>query len=229
MTKRTGTKTQTARSSRRSGQRKGATKASSIEASVFNRGDQHQIKTDAIITAAARLISENGVGGTSLDDVADKLGVTKPSVYYYVNSKEELIFLCHMRIVEQQTLAVDRAIATSGTGADKIKAFIRTYAQFVWSPDSGLPRLWQDSSLNAKRRKEVNKAYLKQAKRIGALIDGGKKDGSLFPHDSEIVERALVSSILWVPIWYNEQSLPYDREKLLEMIIELFFTGLTPK
>ncbi|MEM8987411.1 MAG: TetR/AcrR family transcriptional regulator [Pseudomonadota bacterium] len=204
-------------------------KVKKVETDPFSRDDQRQVKVDAIVAAAARLIHDHGVSGTSLDDVADALGVTKPSVYYYVKNKEELVYLCHMRIVERQSNAINIALSTEGSGAEKVKAFIKSYAAFVWAPDSGLPRLWQDTTLKPKKRKAVNKAYFAEADRLIEIINNGISDGSLYPHDAEVMERALLSSILWVPIWYSAKMAAYDEESLLAELMNIFFNGISPK
>jgi AcrR family transcriptional regulator len=195
----------------------------------FKKNVQHQDKRDAIVAVAARLIHDRGVAGTSLDDVADALGVTKPSVYYYVRNKEDLVALCHLRIANQQAQAIDHALACKGSGIKKIEAFIRAYAQFVWSPGSGLPRLWQDNSMGAAKRREVNRAYFAQSDRLVRLIKDAQGDKSILAPNAEVVERALVSSILWVPIWYNEKAAPYDHDELLTLLMDLFLKGLEPR
>ncbi|MDP8243406.1 MAG: TetR/AcrR family transcriptional regulator [Candidatus Hinthialibacter antarcticus] len=43
-----------------------------------------------IAQAAIKLFSENGYAGTSIRDIVEAAGVTKPVLYYYFNSKEEL-------------------------------------------------------------------------------------------------------------------------------------------
>ena len=40
---------------------------------------------------ATRLFAERGFAGTSLQDIADALGITRPALYYYVKSKDELL------------------------------------------------------------------------------------------------------------------------------------------
>ena len=40
---------------------------------------------------AVRLFAERGFAGTSLQDIADAMGVTRPALYYYVKSKDELL------------------------------------------------------------------------------------------------------------------------------------------
>jgi AcrR family transcriptional regulator len=203
--------------------------AKKAKSNPFKKTEQHQEKRDAIVAVAAKLIHDHGVAGTSLDQVADALGVTKPSVYYYVRNKEDLVALCHLRIANQQAQAIDHALASKGSGLKKIEAFIRAYAQFVWSPGSGLPRLWQDNSMGATKRREVNRAYFAQSDRLVQLIKDAQDDKSIRAPNAEVVERALVSSILWVPIWYNEKAAPYDHDELLTLLLELFLKGLEPR
>lgn len=197
--------------------------------SPFDKVDQHREKLNAIIVTAATLIQNKGVHGTSLDDVANALGVTKPSVYYYVKDKEELVYLCHQRILTFQAEAIDIAKAHVGTGAEKLEVLIRNYAKSVWDPSSGLPRLWQDAVLKPQRLAAIRKAYRVEADRIVDIFRLGMKDGSLQKHNPEIAERAVVGSILWVPIWYMPGNHEYDRDDLLEHIIRIFFNGLKAK
>ena len=55
--------------------------------SPFSRGAQHEAKRGAILSRAAKLFNTKGARSTTLADVADKLGLTKTSLYYYVKTK----------------------------------------------------------------------------------------------------------------------------------------------
>jgi AcrR family transcriptional regulator len=44
-----------------------------------------------VLDAALKLIGENGVGGTSLQMIADEIGVTKAAVYHQFKTKEEIV------------------------------------------------------------------------------------------------------------------------------------------
>src|ERR1700749_2472714 len=59
-----------------------------------SRDDQFAAKRAALIRKAARAFSARGFYNTSLDDIAEELGVTKPALYYYVKNKEEILFAC---------------------------------------------------------------------------------------------------------------------------------------
>src|SRR5437764_15104202 len=80
--------------------RPGAPGASPWRASRERRRDR-ELKREAVIRAAAREFNRKGYHNTSLDDIAARLEVTKPTVYYYVTSKEQLLLQCFVAGAEQ--------------------------------------------------------------------------------------------------------------------------------
>ena len=66
------------------------------QSSPFNRTAQHDAKRAAILSQAAKLFNYKGSRATTLRDIAQSLGLTKTSLYYYVKTKEELIYQCYM-------------------------------------------------------------------------------------------------------------------------------------
>jgi AcrR family transcriptional regulator len=81
--------------------------------SPFNRKAQHDAKRVAILSEAARLFNGKGSRATTLQDVARGLGLTKTSLYYYVRTKEELIFQCYEAALQRQHAVMDELDATA--------------------------------------------------------------------------------------------------------------------
>ncbi len=52
---------------------------------------RRELVENEIYEHAIRLFAERGFAGTSLQDIADALGITRPALYYYVKSKDELL------------------------------------------------------------------------------------------------------------------------------------------
>ena len=52
-------------------------------------------KCEAVLKTAARLFLEKSYGRTTLDDVADRLNITKPALYHYFPNKEEILLGCY--------------------------------------------------------------------------------------------------------------------------------------
>src|SRR5271168_1406261 len=59
------------------------------------------VKREAVIRAAARAFSERGYHNTSIDEIAAALNVTKPTIYYYVANKEQLLLECILTGLER--------------------------------------------------------------------------------------------------------------------------------
>ena len=89
-------------------------------------------RLEIILREAARAFNENGVKATSIDDVAKRLGVTKPAIYHYVPSKNDLIAECLKMSYRETAAVMDRAFEFDGNGLSlrlhDFETFIRTAA-----------------------------------------------------------------------------------------------------
>lgn len=93
---------------------------------------QRRNKYDALLATAARLFKQQGFACTSLDQVAAQLGITKPTLYYYVRSKDELVHACAIAGLERAQVSVERALAAAPE-ADALAAALKAYAHAVAS------------------------------------------------------------------------------------------------
>ncbi len=57
-------------------------------------GPRHEDKRVAILRTAAQLFADNGYEATSLDKIADQLGMHKATLYHYVSNKESILYQC---------------------------------------------------------------------------------------------------------------------------------------
>jgi AcrR family transcriptional regulator len=81
-----------------------------------------------ILTAAAELLGEHGYDAVSLEDVADRLDVTKGSLYYYFASKDELVTAAIENLGNEWTARLDRLPAAHrGPPGRRLHALIREH------------------------------------------------------------------------------------------------------
>jgi AcrR family transcriptional regulator len=73
-----------------------------------------------VITAALELFSRHGVGGTSLQMIADQLGVTKAAVYHQFQTKEDIVLAAAQAELATLGAVVDRAEAEADGGRDAL-------------------------------------------------------------------------------------------------------------
>src|SRR5688572_18922113 len=93
----------------------------------------HGVKREAVIRAAARAFNAQGYHHTSLDDLAAALNITKPTIYYYVPNKEQLLFECFRAGLEQIQASIRAAEASRQSGLARLNDVIRGYARAVAS------------------------------------------------------------------------------------------------
>ncbi len=70
-----------------------------------------------IVDAALKLFAEHGVGGTSLQMIAEEIGVTKAAVYHQYNTKAEIVRAVAEAELDRLEAALDEAETKTGTGA----------------------------------------------------------------------------------------------------------------
>ncbi|MGB5103654.1 MAG: helix-turn-helix domain-containing protein, partial [Steroidobacteraceae bacterium] len=86
------------------------------------RPRDHDLKRDAVVRAAAQAFNARGYHNTSLDDIAAALGVSKPTVYYYVENKEQLLFECFRAGLQRIRDAFGEASGSDRPARERLRA-----------------------------------------------------------------------------------------------------------
>src|SRR5690348_2641465 len=90
-----------------------------------------ETKREAVLQIAAQLFLEKSYGRTSMNDVAERLHITKPALYHYFHNKEEILLECYRLgsgLIEE---ILNDISAQCGTGLEKVAAFIYSYANVM--------------------------------------------------------------------------------------------------
>jgi len=189
------------------------------------RGRDFPIKREAVLSAAAALMGRKGYGGASLAELAEILGVTKPTLYHYVGSKEQLF----AEIVERsQAMTIEfiaGVAAGPGTGLAKLRAIMLGYMKIV-NTDAGTCLLFAST---ADIGPETGGLIRARAKRANALIyqvlAEGQADGTLRISDPTVALNTLFGSLNWTPNWYRPgRRLALD--DIAEQQVDLLLNGV---
>jgi len=187
-----------------------------------------------ILRAAARLFQQQGYDGTSMNDIAEALNLSKGGLYHHFQSKEEILFnlMSHaMDITEQQVIAPVKLIANP---EDRLRALIRLHIGVVLKErDREITvMLHENHPLTPLLRKRINgrkKDYVHFVENLIAEVQG-QRVGGPNPGSSKktVTPRAaafaLLGMINWIYQWYRPDG-SLQEETLVQQYTEIFFQG----
>ncbi len=160
-------------------------------------------KRHAVLRMAAQLFLEVGYHRATLTDVATRLNITKPALYNYFRSKEEILDECYrlgQELVEAAIAEIDRA---GGDGLTKLRKLIRAYA-LVMTVDFGMCQVrLDDRELSDQARTRVRAVKRKDDLAFRNYIKEGIADGSIMPCDPKLSAFAVAGSLNWIGHWYR--------------------------
>ena len=176
--------------------------------SPFNRGAQHEAKHSAILSRAAKLFNTKGARSTTLSDVANKLGLTKTSLYYYVKTKEDLIFQCYDAAMHRAHATLDRVEATTDEPLERVLLFMESHIDTILKALSGQADYFaaplELASLKDEHREALIAEYLRMFTRFRGYIRDGVEQGTIRPCHSTATTRALIGALDWSFYWLYE-------------------------
>jgi TetR/AcrR family transcriptional regulator, cholesterol catabolism regulator len=180
-----------------------------------------------IVEAAAGLFAWKGFGATSLNDIAEALGVTKVALYYHVKNKEEILRLIYLMVlniaeeplrriaeselspVEKLRHAVEHHISVTVNTSPAIKVFYREHA-YLTGPFAREIML----------REKDYELYFEQ------IIQEGIAKGTFKPgFDPKIITFGLLGMCHWLSQWYKPSG-RYTHRQIASMFIDMVEGGL---
>lgn len=187
-----------------------------------------QVKRDAVIRAAAHEFNHKGYHNTSLDDIAAALQVSKPTVYYYVSNKEQLLFECFVAGVEPIRSAFRKARRLKANGRERLQAVLGHYGQSVASEFGWCMVRAEDQDLSPTMSAHIKSLKSEIDQGIRRLLREGIQDGSIHPCDPKMTAFALAGALNWIAHWYRENQSMTGGE-IAAAFIDVFENGLMPR
>lgn len=163
-------------------------------------------KREAVLKTAAQLFLEQSYARTSLNDVADRLRITKPALYHYFRNKEEILLECY-RVGTGLIEEILNDIASHcGTGLEKVEAFIYSYANVMTVNFGRCVMRLDDGDLSPQALAEVRGHKRKIDRRLRTFIQEGIADGSITPCEPKIAAFSIAGALNWICQWYEPEG-----------------------
>lgn len=185
-------------------------------------------KIDDILASAVGAFRRHGYHGTSMDQIADQLLMTKGSLYYYFKDKEEILFAIHDRALDHILAELDRARRLPGCPCARLEALLAAHIGIMVEGFYGTGLALEFGALSPPRLKKVVGKRDRYEAALRDMIEKGVSEGCLRPVDPKMVGFALLGSINWIARWYRPGG-STPPEDLAKGFLDIFMGGLLPR
>ncbi|GCE28034.1 HTH-type transcriptional repressor KstR2 [Dictyobacter alpinus] len=180
-----------------------------------------------IVEVAAELFAERGFGATSLNDIADKLGVTKVALYYHVKNKEEILRLVYLNVLNSVEEPLRRIVESDVSAREKLQQAIEHHIAVTANSSPAVTVFYREQAhLTGPFAREIalrEKDYERYFERI--LQEGIAQHSFKADFDSKIITFGLLGMCHWLSHWYNPAG-RYTHQQIATMFIGMIEGGL---
>ena len=158
-------------------------------------------KKELILEEAAKLFKEKGFGGTSMRDLAEKVGMEAASMYNHIKSKDEILELICFKIANQYISQLQEIENTNQSFQDKLRAIIGLHVQLIIEDSASVSVAnndWKYLSEEKKNQyKQIRKSYEKS---FANIIEQGMQNGEFKKMNVSVALFTKLSSIRWIEL-----------------------------
>lgn len=184
-------------------------------------------KEQEIIAVAARLFKEKGYRATTLEDIAAAVGMLKGSLYYYIRSKEELLYIVVREPVRQVYHNLEEIVRSEAPITTKIAQAVANHMTLFHQHYPHMAVYLHDyHHLMQKLHKDGIENPQHYQRLWTTLLQQGMAAGALRPDlDVKVTSYAILGMCNWVYRWYNPEG-KLTAEAIAEIFSKLILEGL---
>lgn len=183
-------------------------------------------RAQEIYLTAAQLFVERGVDSTSLADIAAALNITKAGLYYYFESKQELLFrivTLGLDSVKNEVLDPAREIKDA---EERLEFIIFNHARLAAEGNHAVIIISHEiNSLSFTQREAILKRRRDYFEFVRRTLVELEKDEKLYEIDITTATFTLFGMILWLSRWFRPNG-KLSVEKVCRDVCDMALKGL---
>ncbi|MBV9509082.1 MAG: TetR/AcrR family transcriptional regulator [Caulobacteraceae bacterium] len=189
------------------------------------RANSKLVKREAVLEAAATEFNERGYHNTSVDDIARRLNVSKPTIYYYVGKKEEILYETQRGLLDSRRLKTLSNISKLKTGAERLHWVINNWSKQICTEVGMAYVRVPDVELSPEVRAEIRKHKREVHGILVGILELGVRDGSLKVSDPKLTAFLLAGAMNSIGVWY-EPGRGWTSSRIAKQLSKLVSEGL---
>lgn len=161
-------------------------------------------RMDEILDCAATLFFRKGYHGTSIKDIAREVGMLKGSLYYYIDSKEDVLCDIVYRVIEQGLAGVQKAIEGVSDPAEQLRRGLDQQIEVIIRNQVRVGLyLHEFNALSKRKQQHIQEARRKYQEVFVGILKQGQSSGVFVQGDPELLTNAMMGMCNWIYRWYR--------------------------
>jgi AcrR family transcriptional regulator len=180
----------------------------------FNMSDRSNRKR-IIFEEAALLFMEKGYVGSSMRDLAERVGIEPSSLYSHIRSKEEILSKICLDTAAAFVNGMNEIESSLDNSIEQIEAIIDLHITIAKEDPSSMTVFSNEwKHLPEETRAIFEKQRRNYQKRFKAILTKGIAEGSLCDVDPSMAMKTILTSLRWIHFWTPaDRKLDYDLAK----------------
>ncbi|WAJ43487.1 TetR/AcrR family transcriptional regulator [Mycobacterium sp. Aquia_216] len=185
------------------------------------------IDRDAVADAVAELFHAGGYEAVSIVDTAEKLSVSRATLYRTVPTKQDLLGILFERSTREITERVEAAIRDIADPAERLREVVRLQSEAAVQMRSYMPVFFDGGDLPNDVVQRWHKWSRQFEKLWVSVVAANMEAGNIEKGDLVITTRLILGMILWVSRWYRPKE-KISADEIAEHAIGLLRLGYVP-
>lgn len=183
-------------------------------------------RLEEVLQSAANIFFAKGYHASSIEDVARDVGMLKGSLYYYIKSKDDLLFRLLLAGIEDSDAFIARQIDPESDPVEQLERAIRAQIDYIIQNrvQFGL-FLHEFDSLSGKRQHKLISVMSRYNSRFVELVRRAQEQGKLINGEPWIIVNGVLGMCNWLYRWYDPDQVS-DSEQIKSVFVRLVFEGI---
>jgi TetR/AcrR family transcriptional regulator, cholesterol catabolism regulator len=186
-------------------------------------------RTPEVLEAAVTIFATKGYENTSMQEIGETLGLLKGSIYYYVDSKEELLFSVIKAVHSEMMANLEKAKTRESDDEVRLRAFLEDMIELTIDRLEHATVFQREfRHLSDEHRSEISRERRQYEKFFEALLSEGQREGRVRTDIAvKVLSVAGLTMITAIPTWYRRSGKLSKREMVSDYA-ELLISAYRP-
>ena len=189
---------------------------------------RRDLMSNELLDRAATLFAERGFAGTTLQEIADVMGISRPALYHYISSKEELLSQLVQGITKTTADAMTDLRSDDSRPADaRLRDAILDMTRRIAANPSRFKLLDRsEHNLSPEDAEEHRTAKRRVLEELREIIRQGIDEGLFRPVNDTVTAFAILGMCNWVAWWFHPDTGGMDADELADEFSRLVMDGM---